>query len=141
MGENGSERLALTSLEYGLPGHRFGLSRKGQSGGKYELTSEDGEFRFVRTQGRPWDIPLLLSSTGFPIKRMPSIRMPDSCPDWNSAFESLFGLPSYAGPLREFPQRYYAWKGSELADMGLRGERVVDAMLGGNRRWEHITGF
>ena len=66
LGENGSERLAVSSLEYGLPGHRFRLARKGQSGGKYELTSDDGEFRFVRTQGRPWDIPAPVKFYGFP---------------------------------------------------------------------------
>ena len=50
------------------------------------------------------------------------------------AFEQLFGQLYYLGPLREFPQRHYAWKGSEPADMGRRGERVVDAMLAARER-------
>jgi len=40
----------------------------------------------------------------------------------------------YLGPLREFPQRDYKWKGSEPADMGRRGERVVDALLAARER-------
>jgi predicted ATPase len=139
LGENGSDRLAVTSLEYGLPGHRFGLSRKGQGGGKYELTSEGGEFRFVRTQGRPWDIPAPVKFYGFPDQAYAYYQNAGFLSQLQLAFESLFGRLYYLGPLREFPQRYYAWKGSEPADMGRRGERVVDAMLAARARGATIS--
>jgi predicted ATPase len=51
----------------------------------------------------------------------------------------LFSRFYYLGPLREFPQRHYAWKGSEPADMGRRGERVVDAMLASQQRGAYIS--
>jgi len=35
VGENGSDRLVVSRLEYGLPGHQFTLTRKGQSAEKY----------------------------------------------------------------------------------------------------------
>lgn len=139
LGENGSERLAVANLEYGLPGHRFGLARKGQSGGKYELISEGDEFRFVRTQGRPWDIPAPVKFYGFPDQVYAYYQNAGFLSQLQLAFESLFGRLYYLGPLREFPQRYYAWKGSEPADMGRRGERVVDAMLAARARGATIS--
>ena len=66
LGDNGSDRLAVSYLEYSLPAHKFRLGRKGQSGGKYELTSDGGGIRFVRTQGRPWDVPAPVKFYGFP---------------------------------------------------------------------------
>src|ERR1035437_10158011 len=41
VGENGADRLAVSSLEYDVNGNRFVLKRKGQSGAKYELTNEN----------------------------------------------------------------------------------------------------
>ena len=52
LGENGSERLAVSQFVYDRAVHRFSMNRKGTRGGKYELTSEGDGFRFTRTQGR-----------------------------------------------------------------------------------------
>jgi len=139
LGENGSERLAVSYLEYGLPNFKFRLGRKGQSGGKYELTSDGGEFRFVPTQGRPSDIPAPVKFYGFPDQVYAYYQNAGFLSQLQLAFESLFGQVYYLGPLREFPQRYYAWKGSEPADMGRRGERVVDAMLAARARGADIS--
>lgn len=139
LGENGSDRLAVSSLEYGMPDHRFRLGRKGPSGGKYELTSESSDFRFVRTQGRPWEIPSPVKFYGFPDQVYAYYQNAGFLSQLQLAFENLFGQVYYLGPLREFPQRYYAWKGSEPADMGRRGERVVDALLAARTRGADIS--
>jgi predicted ATPase len=139
LGENGSDRLAVSYLEYGLPNFSFRLGRKGQSSGKYELTSDGDEFRFVRTQGRPWDIPAPVKFYGFPDQVYAYYQNAGFLSQLQLAFENLFGQVFYLGPLREFPQRYYAWKGSEPADMGRRGERVVDAMLSARTRGADIS--
>ena len=139
LGENGSDRLAVSYLEYGLPDHKFRLGRKGQSGGKYELTSDGGGFRFVRTQGRPWDVPAPVKFYGFPDQVYAYYQNAGFLSQLQLAFENLFNQIYYLGPLREFPQRYYAWKGSEPADMGRRGERVVDAMLSARARGADIS--
>jgi predicted ATPase len=49
--------------------------------------------------------------------------------DFQLAFEELFSRTYYLGPLREYPRRQYTWAGAQPADMGQRGERVVDALL------------
>jgi len=134
LGENGSERLAVSRLVYNLAEHQFGLNRKGPSSGKYELTSEGEAFRFTRTQGRAWGLPAPVKFYGFPDQVYAYYQNAGFLSELQLAFESLFGQLYYLGPLREFPQRHYAWKGSEPADMGRRGERVVDAMLAARER-------
>jgi predicted ATPase len=59
--------------------------------------------------------------------------------DLQLAFEKMFGRVYYLGPLREYPKRQYTWAGSEPADMGQRGERVVDALLAAAERKSTIS--
>jgi len=146
--ENGSERLSVSRLEYILPGHKFALIRKGQSGSKYELESEvdpehargaGSDFRFVRTQGRAWELPAPVKFYGFPDQVYATYQNAGFLSELQLAFENLFGRIYYLGPLREFPQRHYGWNGSEPADMGRRGERVVDALLAARERGADIS--
>ena len=142
VGENGADRLAVTSLEYDVNGNRFVLKRKGQSGAKYELTNENEEsegIRFTRTQGRVWDLPAPVKFYGFPDQVYAYYQNAGFLSDLQLEFEKLFGLLYYLGPLREFPQRHYPWKGSEPADMGRRGERVVDALLASQQKGPYIS--
>jgi predicted ATPase len=139
--ENGLERLAVSRFIYDLAEHRFGLNRKGSSSGKYELTSQGG-FRFTRNQGRPWALSSPVKFYGFPDQVYAKYQNAGFLSELQLALEQLFGQLYYLGPLREFPQRHYAWKGSEPADMGRRGERVVDAMLAARGKKKYIsTGY
>lgn len=139
VGENGADRLAVSALEYDTNGNCFVLRRKGQSGAKYELTNEKEGIRFTRTQGRVWDLPAPVKFYGFPDQVYAYYQNAGFLSDLQLAFENLFGRLYYLGPLREFPQRHYAWKGSEPADMGRRGERVVDALLASQQRGAYIS--
>lgn len=139
VGENGADRLAVSSLEYDANGNRFVLKRKGQSGAKYELTNENEGIRLIRTQGRVWDLPAPVKFYGFPDQVYAYYQNAGFLSDLQLAFENLFGRLYYLGPLREFPQRHYAWKGSEPADMGRRGERVVDALLASQQKGAYIS--
>lgn len=137
--ENGADRLTVSNLEYDADGNRFVLKRKGQTGAKYELTNENEGIRFTRTQGRAWDLPAPVKFYGFPDQVYAYYQNAGFLADLQLAFENLFGRLYYLGPLREFPQRHYAWKGSEPADMGRRGERVVDALLAAQQRGAYIS--
>jgi predicted ATPase len=139
VGENGADRLAVSSFEYDANGNRFVLKRKGQSGAKYELFNENEGIRFTRTQGRVWDLPAPVKFYGFPDQVYAYYQNAGFLSDLQLAFENLFGRLYYLGPLREFPQRHYAWKGSEPADMGRRGERVVDALLASQQKGAYIS--
>jgi predicted ATPase len=124
------------------------LARKGSSGGKYELVStaipqpaqgSEPDFRFVRMPGRVWELPAPVKFYGFPDQVYAYYQNAGFLSELQLAFENLFGQVYYLGPLREFPQRIYAWKGSEPADMGRRGERVVDAILAARERGANIS--
>jgi len=139
LGESGSDRLAVNRFSYDLAHHRFTISRKGTTGAKYELASDDGDFRFVRSQGRAWPLPSPVKFYGFPDQVYAYYQNAGFLAQLQLEFESLFKHMYYLGPLREFPQRHYAWKGSEPADMGRRGERVVDALLAAGQRGPYIS--
>jgi predicted ATPase len=139
VGENGADRLAVSSFEYDADGNRFVLRRKGQSGAKYELANAGEGINFIRTQGRPWDLPAPVKFYGFPDQVYAYYQNAGFLSNLQLAFEDVFKRLYYLGPLREFPQRHYGWKGSEPADMGRRGERVVDALLASRQNGRYIS--
>jgi predicted ATPase len=139
VGESGGDKLAVTSLEYDVNGNRFVLKRKGQVGSKFELANENEGIRLTRAQGRAWDLPAPVKFYGFPDQVYAYYQNAGFLSDLQLAFEKLFARLYYLGPLREFPQRIYPWKGSEPADMGRRGERVVDALLAAQERGPYIS--
>lgn len=137
--ENGAGRLIVDRLSYGFADQRFTMKRKGEGEAKYELQAERGQFRFVRTQGRPWDIPPPVKCYGFPDQAKAYFQNAGFLADFQLAFEELFSRTYYLGPLREYPQRQYTWAGAEPADMGRRGERAVDALLAARERGAMIS--
>lgn len=133
-----SEKLGVEKLEYRLNGTQFVMNRKDNKA-KYELHSEGEGFRFKRTPGRVWDLPAPVKFYGFPDQVYAYFQNAGFLSDLQLSFENLFGELFYLGPLREFPQRHYQWSGSEPADMGRRGERVVDAILAARQRGPYIS--
>ena len=138
VGENG-EKLLVSRFEYDANGNRFVLKRKGLVGSKFELVNENEGIRLTRALGRAWDLPAPVKFYGFPDQVYAYYQNAGFLSDLQLAFEQLFSHLFYLGPLREFPQRNYPWKGSEPADMGRRGERVVDALLAAQDRGAYIS--
>ena len=97
------------------------------------------KFRIGRNQGRPWGLPPPVKFYGFPDQVYAYYKNAGFLSDLQLAFEKLFGRLYYLGPLREFPRRHYPWNGSEPADMGRRGERVVDALLAARERGPYVS--
>lgn len=137
--DDGADRLVATEFTYGLGNASFTMRRKPESTSEYQLTCNTEEFHFVRTQGRAWPLPPPVKCYGFPDQVYAYYQNAGFLAELQLAFEQLFGGIYYLGPLREFPQRHYAWKGSEPADMGRRGERVVDALLASRRKGNYIS--
>ena len=127
--DNGSGRMIVQHMLYAFADQCFTLRRKEGKGGKYELQSSGADFTFRRTQGRPWDLPGPVKCYGFPDQVKAYFQNAGFLSDLELAFEELFGRVYYLCPLREDPKRQYVWSGAEPADMGRRGERVVDALL------------
>lgn len=127
-------RPHVVRMTYQIGNDRFTMRRKKVNGDKYELSASASGFDFVRTRGRPWDLPGPVKCYGFPDQVKAYFQNTDFLADLQLQFEKLFGRVYYLGPLREYPQRQYTWTGAEPGDMGRRGERVVDALLGARER-------
>jgi predicted ATPase len=125
-GEPGVGRPVVKEMEYGFSGETFGMVQV--KGKKLEYNLESG-FNFVRAQGRPWKLPPPAKCYGFPDQVRAYYQNAGFLSDFELQFEELFTRLFYLGPLREYPKRQYAWAGAQPADMGLRGERVVDALV------------
>ncbi len=124
-----SGRVKVERMSYSFADYEFRMQRKGEGRDKYELAAEGGPFAFLRTRGRPWDLPAPTKCYGFPDETRAYFQNADFLALLQLALERLFGHCYYLGPLREYPQPEYPWAGAEPADMGQRGERVVDALL------------
>ena len=130
-GEQGLGRVVVDRMEYRFAGRRFGMRLDSGKKPGYDLapSPETGGFRFVRTQGRPWKLPPPAKCYGFPDQVRGYFQNTGFLSDFELQFEQLLSRLFYLGPLREHPKRQYSWAGAQPADMGRRGERVIDAIL------------
>jgi predicted ATPase len=124
-----------TRMNYELGGHQFELTLKSNSvarskGGDYELKhAGDGDFRFLRTQGRAWGLPPPIKGYAFPDQARTYFQNAEFLSDLEAAYESAIDGIFYLGPLRNSPQRDYLWARSRPTDVGHRGEKTIDAIL------------
>lgn len=126
---DGLDRATVTDMAYGFAGADFGMRPAKGRKSKFELFETAKEFSFVRTVGRPWDLPAPAKCYGFPDQVRAYFQNAGFLSDFELQFEQLFSRVFYLGPLRDYPRRQYSWAGAKPADMGRRGERVVDAIL------------
>jgi len=80
-----------------------------------------------------------VKSFGFPNQVFSFFQNAGFLADLQLAFEQQFGRLYYLGPLREYPRPFYVWTGGQPADMGRRGEKVIDAILSSRERGEQIS--
>ncbi len=134
------EKMRIKKLCYGFSDNAFCLTRK-EKGNKYQLTptKQNSDFRFLRTQGRSWDLPQPVKFHGFPDQTLTYYQNTGFLLDLQREFEDVFSKIFYLGPLRDFPKRRYTWSGSEPEDVGRRGERAVDAILAARDRGSYIS--
>lgn len=118
-----------TRLAYNVGGMRFSLAPKGTKDGEFDLTADGGNFRFVRTQGRPWQLPRPVKSYAFPDQARTYFQNASLLSDIELAYEEEMDALYYLGPLRRHPQRDYLWTRSRPQDVGISGEKAIDAIL------------
>jgi len=123
------QSLVSTRLEYEIGRYSFSLMPKPKQDSAFDLSSVGGYFRFVRTQGRPWQLPGPLKSYAFPDHARTYYQNASFLSDLEAAYEEQIDSLFYLGPLREYPQRDYLWARSRPVDVGLRGDKAIDAIL------------
>ncbi len=98
-------------------------------GDGFDLIAEGTSFHFVRTQGRAWTLPGPVKSYAFPDQARTYFQNASFLSDLEAAFENALDSIYYLGPLRDYPQRDYLWARSKPHDVGLKGEKAIDAIL------------
>ncbi len=124
------DTISVKSFSYHLSDsiQTYGIGMAQKKGTEsYTLTTEG--FDIKRQPGRPWDLPRPIKSYGFPDQISGAYQNVATLSDLVLEFEELFNTIVYLGPLREYPRRTYQWAGDTPQDVGLRGERVVSALL------------
>jgi len=118
----------LDSFTYDFGGNLFKLGRKPDRS-VVDLTHTGSPFQFKRTRGRKWELPLPVKFYGFPDQVWAYYQNARFLSDFELLLEEQLRGLLYLGPIREFPQREYKWSGVEPNDMGMRGDKAVDALL------------
>ncbi|MBI5659926.1 MAG: DUF3696 domain-containing protein [Nitrosomonadales bacterium] len=126
-------------LEYQFGGFHFSISPKKEGGTEFQLNAEcpDGSnFRFVRNKQRAWALPGPIKTHLFPDQAITYYQNAEFLGLFGAEYESMMNSIYYLGPLREYPKREYPWSGTSPLDVGLRGERTIEAMLSATARNE-----
>ena len=137
-----NRRLQVGRMEYHAGAADVVLSRANRSGHRkrpeYDLqatVNNDPDYLKRGTPGRAWKLPPPVKCYGFPGETFAYFS--------NSDFVSVLELDLerqfndrlfYLGPLRQFPARRYAWQGSTPSDVGVAGERTIEALLSSRGR-------
>lgn len=123
-------QVVADNFSYQLGGHHFQMLKERASNG-YKIVYEgpNKDFKFIKRQMRAWPLPPPVKFYGFPDQVKSYYQNAGFLTDLQLELERLLQSIYYLGPLREYPQRQYIWKGNEPEDMGRRGERAVDAIL------------
>ena len=121
-------------LSYEIGSMSFQLSSKSVERNQFELKAissdlGEGKFEFLRTKGRPWQLPGPVKSYAFPDQARTYFQNSGFLADLEAAYEAELSRIFYLGPLRDFPKRDYLWARSRPTDVGLRGEKAIDAIL------------
>jgi predicted ATPase len=104
------------------------LSPKSKGDG-FDLKAKGTSFEFVRTKGRVWSLPGPVKSYAFPDQARTYFQNAQFLSDLEAAFETALDNIYYLGPLRDYPKRDYLWARSRPHDVGLKGEKAIDAIL------------
>lgn len=133
------QNLTSDFLEYQFGGYRFSISPQKPAGTEFQLNAscpENSDFRFVRNQQRVWALPGPIKTHLFPDQAKTYYQNAGFLSLFETEYESMMDSIYYLGPLREYPKREYPWSGSSPLDVGLRGEKTIEAMLSASARNE-----
>ena len=123
-------------LEYVFDDTTFSLTPDPRNPTEFNLGCDHESFEFLRNRGRPWALPGPVKTHLFPDQAVNFFQNADFVGDLEWEYEILMDRIFYLGPLREYPQREYAWAGASPSDVGRRGERMIDAILAASANGE-----
>lgn len=121
-------------IAYTLGNMTFALEPREDKSQSFDLrahgqTIDNSEYRFVRTQGRAWQLPGPIKSYAFPDQARTFFQNSGFLAELETIYEGLLDNIYYLGPLRTPPERDYLWARSRPTDVGASGEKTIDAIL------------
>ena len=119
--------LVLEAMSYQMNGRQLGIRRLGIGGG-YRMFGH-GIRNSFSGYGRPFHHPRPSKFYEFPYSVQALSGYGNFPLDLQQGLELLLRELYYLGPLRVYPNRFYARSGAQPLDMGPAGESVVDAIL------------
>lgn len=119
------------SLTHCFGDAKFHLKRNDKSDTDFDLLADtpDRSFSFERTRGRRWPLPGPVMTYRFPDRARTYFTNSGFLADLEAAFEAALDKIYYLGPVRDYPQRNYLWSRSRPQDVGVMGERTIDAIV------------
>jgi predicted ATPase len=132
--------LISDRVDYTFGNYKFRIEPKKEGATDFDLTAqwEDGmqPFQFVRNKARAWALPGPIKTHLFPDQAKTYFQNSDFLGTLESEYELMMDSIYYLGPLRAPPRREYPWSGASPSDVGLKGERTVEALLAATGRGE-----
>ncbi len=121
-------------IAYTLGDMTFALEPRDSESHAFDLiasssSADKSSFRFVRTQGRAWQLPGPIKSYAFPDQARTFFQNSGFLADLEKNYENALDHIYYLGPLRQPPERDYLWARSQPSDVGIKGEKSIDAIL------------
>jgi predicted ATPase len=121
-------------ITYSFGSLNFKLEQRDEESRGFDLVANSSgdnlsTFRFVRTQGRAWQLPGPIKSYAFPDQARTFFQNSGFLADLEKFYEEALDNVYYLGPLREPPVRESFWARSRPTDVGRSGEKTIDAIL------------
>lgn len=122
-------QVVTENLSYRFDGMTFSLTKRDTKPGYQLVSSDENRLKFVRSMGRPWDLPEPTKCFSFPDQAQTYFQNAQFLGLLENAYVEQIDHILHLGPLRDDPKRQYSWSGSTPADVGPRGERTIEAIL------------
>ncbi len=139
-GENGNGtalRLTVPDMAYRVGNGIFGMRRRTEGTGVYDLYTDRTGFQFLPQRAFPLHGPI--KCYGFPKEVRLRYMNSGFLSDLELAFQEQLEQIYYLGPLRANPERTYTWSGAQPSDMGQAGEQAIHAILSSRDKGETIS--
>lgn len=127
-------KLRVNYMKYKLGTSEFGMQHNKNTENEYKLICKSKGFKFLRHPGRAWSLPAPVKFYGFPFEVRARYQNAYFLWQLEYSFERMIDSIYYLRPLREQPKPQYPWAGGKPADVGKRGEVVIDALLAAGRK-------
>ncbi|MFC1960728.1 DUF3696 domain-containing protein [Chloroflexota bacterium] len=120
-----NDKVVLASLEYGTVDNSI-------SDVEVRLAHKEKEFYGIEFPVADWHTKNPISIyNGYDIQfhNMEGYVQTFGITMYSREFGGILQSIAYLGPLREHPKRVYQWRGAEPSEIGLKGEKTIDALL------------